>query len=111
MMLKKIIYFMLCISAVFCLTACSQKSKVEEKAVEIINQQLQKDFPLTAKDKLYKCVKVEFNHEIEHEDSIEWEGTAFLENGAQIPCAALVLKKNDEQVYVILNRLSGFTKQ
>lgn len=105
--MKKIIFFLACFSALLCLTACSNKAEVEEKATSLVDKEIQSIFSRITPQKLYKCVKVELNSEIENDGWTEYSGVAYLENGTTVRCEVFYCEEN-ESVLVVINPYSFF---
>lgn len=93
--MKKILFALMCASALAILTGCSNEKELEEAAVPVVNEIVEENLgPIFGKDNLTKCTKVDLSEKI---SDTKWKGKAYFENGKEIDCVVTDL---DDQIIV-----------
>ena len=95
--MKKILFALMCASALAILTGCSNEKELEESAVSVVNEIVEENLgPIVraAGGTLVKCTKVDLTEKI---SDTKWKGKAYFENGKEIDCVVTDL---DDQIYV-----------
>lgn len=77
--MKKILFALMCASALAILTGCSRESILEKEAVSLVDQIVKENVG----EDTTKCTKVDLEKQVSDK---KWEGKAYFENGKKIDC-------------------------
>ena len=95
--MKKILFALMCASALAILTGCNREKELEESAVPVVNEIVEENLgPIVraAGGTLVKCTKVDLSEKI---SDTKWKGKAYFDNGREINCVVTDL---DDQIIV-----------
>lgn len=109
--MKKILFALMCVTALAILTGCGNKEELEAKAVPLVNKMLERELGERVKangNTLVKCTKVDLTQKIapRQEGTVSWEGKVTLENGRKIDCIVTDLGNDKILVEVELNSVN-----